>query len=397
MNIELIIDYRESKLLNLLNEKKLLDSKNIKKSNLDIGDIIFTIKDKGVIIHKIIIERKEINDLVSSIKDKRYKEQKSRIISFIQQQNQYETVLIYLIEGFVSKIRNPRDIKIYNGSIISMLLRDGIKLLYTEDIEDTCSILCRLYDRIKKKPAEFINIPLLNKKKSNNIISQLDNINNNNSKKKDNTKIGDNSKIDDNLRINENTNMSDNLKINENTNMDDNSKINENTNIDDNSKINEYTNIDDNTKMDDNTIINDNRKTININNNKKPIESRIISNKKINENELSDKNIKTIDITFKGGENLENYVKKKKSDNITTKNCGILMLTYLPGISNNIAFELLLHYNNKISELILYVTSKDIDKTDKIKTLSYLKINTLTGKKRNLGPSIARTLLNYLS
>lgn len=282
MTTELIIDYREDKLIKLFTEKEI----EYKTSNLELGDIILKYSKNDKIVLEFIIERKEINDLIASIKDKRYKEQKQRIFSNINP----ESKVIYLIEGYSSKIRNPRDIKMYHGSLLSMLLRDNIKLLHTEDLDDTADIIERLYNRLKKNAKDF--------------ISDID-----------------------------------------------------------------FT----------------------------PIQYKGDNIVETNENNQKTLETKTIDITVKGGSYLETRVKKKKSDNITPENCSILMLTYLPGISSQLAIEILKHFNNKISSLLNYLTNKELIANEKIKYISTLKIQTVSGKERNIGPSIARTLIEYLN
>lgn len=172
--LELIVDYREKKILKILKdleEKKKLIAIS---SNLDLGDIIFKLtNDKtNECEYELIIERKEINDLISSIKDNRYKEQKLRCLSQISS-HKYKTELIYLIESSSDNIRNPRDIKMYHGSVISMLLRDNIKLLFSTNIEETCKIIERLYSRLSSKPKEFIN-------STNTVLSISENSNDNN-------------------------------------------------------------------------------------------------------------------------------------------------------------------------------------------------------------------------
>ena len=88
------VDVRENKLIQLL--KKLLTEKFtkydilIKEEQLDIGDIIIIHNDS-----KLIIERKSINDLASSISDGRYMEQSYRLDKVdIHNHN-----IMYLIEG----------------------------------------------------------------------------------------------------------------------------------------------------------------------------------------------------------------------------------------------------------------------------------------------------------
>ena len=91
--IILKIDYREHKLID--NVSRYLDKKKDKydyltfeKCNLNIGDIIIEYKDiKKELVSYFIIERKTITDMISSIKDGRYKEQKSRICAHVDNLN----------------------------------------------------------------------------------------------------------------------------------------------------------------------------------------------------------------------------------------------------------------------------------------------------------------------
>ena len=75
------IDNRESSLIYRLNQlsKESKDIK-IKVEKLDLGDIHLC--DIDTEKAKIIIERKSIQDLVSSIKDNRYTEQSVRLSSY---------------------------------------------------------------------------------------------------------------------------------------------------------------------------------------------------------------------------------------------------------------------------------------------------------------------------
>ena len=78
--MKLVIDYREKKLINLVNSIKLMNVKynpiEVVVENLPLSDVI--IKDAKN-NEKILIERKTINDLASSIQDGRYNEQSYRL------------------------------------------------------------------------------------------------------------------------------------------------------------------------------------------------------------------------------------------------------------------------------------------------------------------------------
>lgn len=277
MDINFLIDYREKKILSFF--EKLKDNINYSSKNLEIGDIIFEIKKNKKVVYEIIIERKGITDLISSIKDNRYKNQKSRLIEY-KNNSKINIDFFYLIEGSTQNlISDKKSLSMYHGSLISMLLRDNIKLIFSNNINETNLLLERLYNRISKKPVDFLNI---------------------------------------------------------------------------NSELNK---------------MNDKMKSEN-------------SNMLIQQTELVD----------------SSYVKKKKSDNITSNNCGSLMLTYIPGVSINLATEILGHFDHSIVKLISYLIvekeSKAMD--DIIKDLGNIKIKTKTNKERRIGNAIASKIIEYL-
>ena len=159
MNI--IIDNRENKLI------KLFENNNISfiKKQLEIGDIILQQDDKIF----LLIERKTIPDLIASIKDGRYKEQKTRILSKINVEN-----VLYLIEGRVDNIKF--DEKIIFGSITNMIFRDNIKLINTGNLQQSFDLILNL----KKKFIEGTFQPKENLNYNDTIkLNKKDNITNN--------------------------------------------------------------------------------------------------------------------------------------------------------------------------------------------------------------------------
>lgn len=150
---QLIIDNREAKLLSLFEKKSTIP---FEKKQLDIGDIKI-VKD----ITTIVIERKTIKDLLASIKDGRYKEQKTRLQSQIQQNN--IKTYFYILEGQTYNLKQYEK-NIYNGALISIQLRDGIQMIKTDNLDDTFQFITRLMSRMEKKDI-FYN-------SSNNIENQ---------------------------------------------------------------------------------------------------------------------------------------------------------------------------------------------------------------------------------
>jgi ERCC4-type nuclease len=140
-------DNRERELIKILKEKEY----DIILENLDIGDIQFVdLSTKEIII---IIERKTLSDLSSSIKDNRYKEQKERLIFGLKK----SVRKIILIEGDdINDFTLPT--KTYNSIIINTLLRDNIHIYESKSKESTIEFieniilnLAKYYDDLKKE------------------------------------------------------------------------------------------------------------------------------------------------------------------------------------------------------------------------------------------------------
>lgn len=154
----IIIDTREAKLIELI--KSFPEFKHpYEIKNLQIGDIIISPPNNPN--KTLIIERKCITDLIASIKDGRYKEQKLRLTAEIAKSN--ETIICYLIEGStLTDFRYPADKVMFNGAIISSIFRDKIPLIRTANLKETLDIVLRLYDRMIKDIRDFFPINVIN-------------------------------------------------------------------------------------------------------------------------------------------------------------------------------------------------------------------------------------------
>jgi len=147
-NISLIIDNHEHALIQNLTEKK----QDFVSESLDIGDIIIKTDDEI----KIIIERKTIDDLCSSITDGRHREQKMRLLNSSIPVSR----ILYIIEGDVTRKTNIFT-KISQETIISSLIntqfRDNIKVYKTNNINETSDFICKLYKKYMNDPVIFTN------------------------------------------------------------------------------------------------------------------------------------------------------------------------------------------------------------------------------------------------
>ena len=156
MSIKIEIDCRELKL-----KEHFENNDNYIFKNLDIGDIIFYYNEEI----RYVIERKTICDLYSSIKDGRYKEQKARLFN-----NYSKNQIIYLLEGSINDNKKIFNIDVIHGSIINMLLRDNIKIIQTNSIEETIKYIKLIEKRLdtidffETKPIEYCDTIKLKKK-----------------------------------------------------------------------------------------------------------------------------------------------------------------------------------------------------------------------------------------
>lgn len=149
----LIIDIREGKLLDLMKTRSQLPI--YETANLPLGDIIVRHLD-GEITYEIILERKCMTDMIASIKDGRYKEQKIRLQAEMTSSNsKNRTKISYLLEGSIDDLRLPQDKTILIGSIISSIFRDNIPILRTSSLLDTLDVILRLHDRLVKDYKDF--------------------------------------------------------------------------------------------------------------------------------------------------------------------------------------------------------------------------------------------------
>jgi ERCC4-type nuclease len=143
------IDYREKSLIS--NIRRLRDTYNYDKigicvENLPIGDVII-MNDNDE--EKLIIERKTLNDLASSIKDGRYAEQSYRLNG----QSLHNHNIMYLIEGDLEKWKvNAKYNKIKKETLyvtmFSLQYYKGFSVMKLNGVKETAEYIVRLTDKM---------------------------------------------------------------------------------------------------------------------------------------------------------------------------------------------------------------------------------------------------------
>lgn len=166
------IDMRESQLIEFFRQNA--DAIAIHKIDwkvvpLDIGDIWLELKTSeestSDCVNKnnlYVFERKSFQDLASSIKDGRYKEQKARWLSSVSPSHS-----TYIIEGCPSSIWskaqpgkeyiNGLKTSVYGSFFIHTVYRDGIHVFLSKNTIETAQYLIEIAIRMKKHPEYFLN------------------------------------------------------------------------------------------------------------------------------------------------------------------------------------------------------------------------------------------------
>uniref|UniRef100_A0A6C0J4Z5 ERCC4 domain-containing protein n=1 Tax=viral metagenome TaxID=1070528 RepID=A0A6C0J4Z5_9ZZZZ len=148
--LEVILDNREHSLITEILSRDLDKYKeyiDIKKEQLDLADV--QIKYKNIFY---VFERKTPTDLISSIKDGRYKEQKIRLLSNVPISN-----ITYIIEGDTVVSHNKYNANILHGSYLHTMFRDNIRIIYTKNISETASFIMILCGKLLDNPDKFLN------------------------------------------------------------------------------------------------------------------------------------------------------------------------------------------------------------------------------------------------
>lgn len=189
--MKIILDCREQRLENSLKSalekynNKHNNTANIKRKNnnitidlvvqnLIIGDI-HILNDNNELLS--IIERKTIKDLLSSLRDGRYKEQSFRL-NECELENKR---ICYLLEG-VPLVENKN---VVNGCMVSLAINKGFSLLTSKNIDETADLLIKICEKIdnssiKKDYSEAVHISKKSQTTKDNIseimLTQIPNV-----------------------------------------------------------------------------------------------------------------------------------------------------------------------------------------------------------------------------
>jgi ERCC4-type nuclease len=138
-----MIDFRESQLIKTLSTLGVIHT----VCRLTEGDIQVQDSHGGVLC---IIERKTLSDFVASIKDGRYKQQKTQVLLNKPTHVKY----ILLLEGYHGFYLSQANVV---SCLLTMVFRDGIYLIQTKSLADTAAFLTSILTRCTAQGSTFFH------------------------------------------------------------------------------------------------------------------------------------------------------------------------------------------------------------------------------------------------
>jgi crossover junction endonuclease MUS81 len=142
--MKIIVDEREAALYEIClnHENNNKDSFLLEKRVLQLGDILFTNDDESITF--LCIERKSLQDLLSSIKDGRYKEQSYRLSNCYPNRHN----VVYLLEGMLSTVK---DKQLVISCIASLNYFKGFSVHRTVSMAETATYILCMADKMSRE------------------------------------------------------------------------------------------------------------------------------------------------------------------------------------------------------------------------------------------------------
>lgn len=147
------VDSREAALNDMLRLNLTGTSHQLRSESLPVGDVILSSSDGET--DYIVFERKSLQDLASSIRDGRYKEQSHRLQALPHVHNHN---VVYIVEGDFARY-NERFSKIgkkaLHSAMCSLNYYKGFSVVRTMSIMETYELVHHYADKLAASPAPY--------------------------------------------------------------------------------------------------------------------------------------------------------------------------------------------------------------------------------------------------
>lgn len=156
--MKIVVDERERDLYSALvaftgaeKNQAALSHLQLSKEVLELGDI--SIRRDEDDKEWVLLERKTMKDLVSSIKDGRYEEQSYRITHALPASFRLHNVC-YILEGQLAAIRQNHERKMIMGAMASLYFFKGFEVFRTSSVDETAEWIAVLASKIERGLSE---------------------------------------------------------------------------------------------------------------------------------------------------------------------------------------------------------------------------------------------------
>jgi ERCC4-type nuclease len=126
---------------------------DISTRTLSVGDIWIGISGEDVRPGGIVAERKTVQDFEASILDGRYREQRTRLLTYCQQQSARP---LYIIEGSLDRITGRLADDVLRQYLNRLQLRYGVAVMHTDCVISTMDLCQILSKQIIKDSTVFV-------------------------------------------------------------------------------------------------------------------------------------------------------------------------------------------------------------------------------------------------
>lgn len=141
----MLLDTRERELIRLFPA--------VATRSLPVGDIWIGISGEDVVAGGVVAERKTVADFEASVLDGRYREQRTRLLTYCQQRGARP---LYIIEGSLDRIAGRFTEEALRKLLNRLQLRYGVAVIQTDCLDGTAALCRILSEQVAAEPTVFV-------------------------------------------------------------------------------------------------------------------------------------------------------------------------------------------------------------------------------------------------
>lgn len=135
-------------------ERELISkAPTISTRTLPVGDIWIGLSGEEIATGGVVAERKTVADLEASILDGRYREQRTRLLTYCQQKGARP---LYIIEGSLDRISGRLTENVLRQFLNRLQLRYSVSVIQTDCLDETIQLCTTLSAQILKDTSVFV-------------------------------------------------------------------------------------------------------------------------------------------------------------------------------------------------------------------------------------------------